>query len=91
MSLVGPRPDVPYSVRCYLPWQRRRLETNPGLTGLWQVSGKNKTTFRDMVRLDIKYTKKRSFWGDLRILVLTIPSILDQVVRKTLKGKQQVQ
>ena len=91
MSLVGPRPDVPYSVRYYLPWQTRRLETNPGLTGLWQVSGKNKTTFKDMVRLDIRYTMKRSFLSDLRILVLTIPSILDQIVWKALKEKQQVQ
>lgn len=73
MSLVGPRPPIPYEVRVYSPWHRRRLlEAKPGITGLWQVSGRCKTGFCDMVRLDLRYAAKRSFWLDITILAKTI-------------------
>jgi lipopolysaccharide/colanic/teichoic acid biosynthesis glycosyltransferase len=80
MSLVGPRPCLPYEAREYHPWQTRRFDTVPGLTGLWQVSGKNRTTFKEMMRLDIAYTKKRALLLDAMIFLKTIPAIFDQVV-----------
>ena len=80
MSLVGPRPCLPYEAREYLPWQMRRFDTMPGLTGLWQVSGKNRTTFKEMMRLDICYAKKRAFLLDVMIFLKTIPAIVRQVV-----------
>jgi lipopolysaccharide/colanic/teichoic acid biosynthesis glycosyltransferase len=82
MSLVGPRPCMPYEAREFRPWQTRRFDTVPGLTGLWQVSGKNRTTFKEMMRLDIAYTKKRALLLDAKIFLLTIPAILDQIVDK---------
>jgi lipopolysaccharide/colanic/teichoic acid biosynthesis glycosyltransferase len=73
MSLVGPRPPIPYEVGVYSPWHRRRLlEAKPGITGLWQVSGRCKTGFSDMVRLDLRYAAKRSFWMDIMILAKTV-------------------
>jgi lipopolysaccharide/colanic/teichoic acid biosynthesis glycosyltransferase len=72
MSLVGPRPPIPYEVECYEPWHMRRvLEAQPGLTGFWQVKGRSRTTFDDMVRLDLKYIDKWSVWNDLKILLQT--------------------
>jgi lipopolysaccharide/colanic/teichoic acid biosynthesis glycosyltransferase len=72
MSLVGPRPPIPYEVEYYDIWHRRRvLEVKPGLTGLWQVKGRSRTTFNDMVRLDLQYAKQWSVWLDLKILVET--------------------
>jgi lipopolysaccharide/colanic/teichoic acid biosynthesis glycosyltransferase len=79
MSLVGPRPCIPYEASEFHPWQIRRFDTIPGLTGLWQVSGKNRTTFKEMIRLDIAYTKKRAFLLDMRIFLKTIPAIINQV------------
>ncbi len=79
MSLVGPRPPIPYEVREYLPWQTRRLDAVPGLTGLWQVSGKNKLTFEEMVRLDIQYSRKKSFWMNVKILFRTPRAILLEI------------
>lgn len=79
MSLVGPRPDPVYAVRDYQPWHKARLDVVPGVTGLWQVNGKNKTMFKDMIRLDIRYTRQRSFWVDVKILLRTLPAIIDQV------------
>jgi lipopolysaccharide/colanic/teichoic acid biosynthesis glycosyltransferase len=79
MSLVGPRPPIPYEVREYLPWQTRRLDAVPGLTGLWQVSGKNKLTFEEMVRLDIQYNRKNSFWMNVKILLRTPRAILLEI------------
>jgi lipopolysaccharide/colanic/teichoic acid biosynthesis glycosyltransferase len=73
MSLVGPRPCLPYEYENYLPWQRRRFHTLPGITGLWQVSGKNKTTFNEMINLDISYIANRSLWKDLKIMLKTFP------------------
>jgi len=79
MSLVGPRPCVPYEFEKYLLWQRQRFDTTPGLTGLWQVSGKNRTTFEEMVRLDIQYVEARSLWLDLKIALMTVPALAGQV------------
>jgi lipopolysaccharide/colanic/teichoic acid biosynthesis glycosyltransferase len=79
MSLVGPRPCIPYEAREYSPWQTRRFDTVPGLTGLWQVSGKNRTTFKEMMRLDIGYAKNRAFWLDVKIFLKTLPAIVRQV------------
>jgi lipopolysaccharide/colanic/teichoic acid biosynthesis glycosyltransferase len=87
MSMVGPRPCLPYECDDYLPWQRERFNTLPGLTGLWQVSGKNRTTFAEMMQLDITYTRKKTLWLDLTIIVKTIPAILGQVLSARKKKK----
>jgi exopolysaccharide production protein ExoY len=79
MSLVGPRPCLRYECDRYLPWQRERFNTLPGLTGLWQVSGKNRTTFDQMIRLDIHYARSKSLWLDLNIMFRTIPALIVQV------------
>ncbi len=79
MSLVGPRPCLAYECDEYLPWQRERFNTLPGLTGLWQVSGKNQTTFAEMMQLDISYTREKTLWLDLAIILKTIPAIVGQV------------
>ncbi len=72
MSLVGPRPPLPYEFRVYDIWHRRRvLELKPGVTGLWQVSGRSRTSFDDMVRLDLRYSQSWSLWLDLKILAAT--------------------
>lgn len=69
MSLVGPRPPIPYELETYQVWHRRRvLEVKPGITGLWQVNGRSKTTFDEMVRLDLRYAKTWSPWLDIKIL-----------------------
>jgi lipopolysaccharide/colanic/teichoic acid biosynthesis glycosyltransferase len=78
MSLVGPRPCIPYEYEIYKPWHRQRLDAAPGLTGLWQVSGKNRTTFEQMVRLDIEYALRRSLWLDLKIIFKTLPALWRQ-------------
>jgi lipopolysaccharide/colanic/teichoic acid biosynthesis glycosyltransferase len=79
MSLVGPRPCVSYEYEKYLPWQRERFNTVPGLTGLWQVSGKNRTTFTEMIQLDIKYARSKTIWLDLKILFMTVPALMIQM------------
>jgi exopolysaccharide production protein ExoY len=79
MSLVGPRPCVAYEYEKYMPWQRERFNTSPGLTGLWQVSGKNRTTFTEMIQLDIKYARTKTIWLDLKIILKTIPALLIQM------------
>jgi lipopolysaccharide/colanic/teichoic acid biosynthesis glycosyltransferase len=79
MSLVGPRPCLPYEYDKYLPHQRERCATLPGLTGLWQVSGKNRTTFEEMIDMDVYYARHKSLLMDLRIIALTIPSIVMQL------------
>ena len=79
MSLVGPRPCLAYESEKYLPWQRERFNAVPGLTGLWQVSGKNKTTFVEMMRLDIEYARNKSLWLDLKIIFKTIPALMIQM------------
>jgi lipopolysaccharide/colanic/teichoic acid biosynthesis glycosyltransferase len=79
MSLVGPRPCVPYEYEKYLPRQRERFCAMPGLTGLWQVSGKNRTTFEEMVRLDVHYAQNLSWWLDLKIILMTAPALVLQI------------
>lgn len=76
MSIVGPRPPIPYEVEGYDIWHRKRLDMKPGITGLWQVSGRNRLTFEEMVRVDLFYIENWSIWLDLKILLLTIPAIL---------------
>ena len=72
MSLVGPRPPLPFEVEKYQPWHRRRvLEVKPGVTGLWQVEGRSRTTFDEMVRLDLRYARTRTLWADIKILAAT--------------------
>jgi lipopolysaccharide/colanic/teichoic acid biosynthesis glycosyltransferase len=78
MSLVGPRPCIPYECEAYEPWHWSRFDAAPGLTGLWQVSGKNRTTFQEMVRLDIEYSRRLSLWLDLGIIMKTLPAIWGQ-------------
>jgi lipopolysaccharide/colanic/teichoic acid biosynthesis glycosyltransferase len=80
MSLVGPRPCLPYEYEKYSPRHRERCATVPGLTGLWQTSGKNKTTFEEMINLDVYYAKNRSLVMDLKIIALTIPALMEQAV-----------
>jgi lipopolysaccharide/colanic/teichoic acid biosynthesis glycosyltransferase len=77
MSLVGPRPAIPYEVEAYQTWHRRRvLEAKPGITGLWQVGGRSRVGFDEMVRLDVRYAAKRSFWLDMKILLLTPRAVI---------------
>lgn len=80
MSLVGPRPCLPYEAQEYLLWHTRRFDAMPGITGLWQVSGKNRTTFKQMMALDIRYLRRMSFWSDVKILFRTLPAITYDVV-----------
>jgi lipopolysaccharide/colanic/teichoic acid biosynthesis glycosyltransferase len=80
MSLVGPRPCTPHEFKSYKVWQRERVNAAPGLTGFWQVNGKNKTTFTEMIHMDIFYTKNMSLWLDLRIMWKTLPALLAQVI-----------
>jgi lipopolysaccharide/colanic/teichoic acid biosynthesis glycosyltransferase len=79
MSLVGPRPDVLYAVKDYHAWHYARFNSIPGLTGLWQVSGKNKVSYPEMMRLDLAYDRDRSFWLDLKIILLTVPTLIGQL------------
>ena len=76
MSWVGPRPDIPFAVDLYDDWHRQRLVVKPGITGLWQVCGRRSLSFDDMVRLDIKYINKESIIWDMKIILLTIKTIL---------------
>jgi lipopolysaccharide/colanic/teichoic acid biosynthesis glycosyltransferase len=76
MSLVGPRPPIAYEVDEYKSWHHRRLGAKPGLTGLWQVTGRSSVDFDEMVRLDIEYSENQSFWLDLKILLETPLAVL---------------
>ncbi len=76
MSIVGARPPIPYEVKEYDIWHRKRLDMKPGITGLWQVSGRNRLTFEEMVRIDLFYIENWSVWLDLKIILLTLPAIL---------------
>jgi exopolysaccharide production protein ExoY len=87
MSLVGPRPCLPSEFEQFLAWQRRRCEALPGLTGLWQVSGKNRTTFKQMICFDLQYARRLSLWLDLKIILMTVPCLLAQVVETRLARK----
>ncbi len=76
MSLIGPRPALPYEIELYESWHHRRLEVIPGITGLWQISGRNHLSFDEMVQLDVQYMENWSFSSDLRILARTLPVLL---------------
>ena len=76
MSLVGPRPEMPYTVQQFEPWHYERLNALPGITGLWQVKGRSRVTFDEMIRMDIEYTRIHSLWLDFKIMLLTIPAVL---------------
>jgi len=77
MSLVGPRPPVPYEVEAYATWHLRRLlEAKPGITGLWQVHGRSRVEFNDMVRLDLRYARNCSPWLDMKILLQTPKAVI---------------
>jgi exopolysaccharide biosynthesis polyprenyl glycosylphosphotransferase len=77
MSLVGPRPPIPYEVDAYQAWQRGRiLQAKPGITGLWQVSGRSRVSFDEMVRLDLRYARTWSIWLDIKILLKTPAAVL---------------
>ncbi|HET7625798.1 MAG TPA: sugar transferase [Verrucomicrobiae bacterium] len=86
MSLVGPRPCVPYEYEQYTETHRQRCKAVPGLTGLWQVSGKNNTTFEEMIQLDIYYAENKSLALDLEIIFKTIPAIISQA--REMRGKR---
>jgi exopolysaccharide biosynthesis polyprenyl glycosylphosphotransferase len=77
MSLVGPRPPVPYEVKVYDYWHRRRLlAVKPGITGLWQVNGRSRVGFDDMVRMDLQYASNWSMWLDMKIMLQTPMAVL---------------
>jgi lipopolysaccharide/colanic/teichoic acid biosynthesis glycosyltransferase len=88
MSIVGPRPCIPYEYELYEAWQRERFNAVPGLTGLWQVSGKNRTTFNEMIRFDIEYSEGMSLWLDLKIVLKTLPALWVQCQDTRAKRKQ---
>ncbi len=71
MSLVGPRPSLAYEVNLFKEWHKHRFETLPGITGLWQIKGRNRVSFDEMVRMDVEYIQKQSVWLDIKILVQT--------------------
>ncbi len=77
MSLVGPRPPIPYEVEQYKDWHLKRLNIRPGITGLWQVSGRSNLTFDEMIKLDIDYIENWSLWLDIKILLKTVFVVLN--------------
>jgi lipopolysaccharide/colanic/teichoic acid biosynthesis glycosyltransferase len=91
MSLVGPRPCTPTEFASYEPWQRERVNALPGLTGLWQVSGKNKTTFNEMIAMDLFYLKNMSIFLDLKIMLKTFAVIAEQLFESRPAGQRNRQ
>ena len=91
MSLVGPRPCLAYEAAKYQAWQMERFNGVPGLTGLWQVSGKNRTTFTRMIELDIEYTRTKSLFLDLKIICKTIPALVIQMLENRAQRKAVAQ
>jgi lipopolysaccharide/colanic/teichoic acid biosynthesis glycosyltransferase len=89
MSLVGPRPCTSYEYEVLLPWHKRRFDVLPGLTGLWQVSGKNKTTFSQMISFDVQYARIWSVRFDLRIMFRTFPVLWGQLREMVEKRRGQ--
>jgi lipopolysaccharide/colanic/teichoic acid biosynthesis glycosyltransferase len=88
MSLVGPRPCIPSELECYTDGQKARFEIPPGITGYWQVNGKNKTTFNQMVEMDIQYGERMSLVFDLVIIVGTIPALAMQALEASWHRKE---
>ncbi len=80
MSLVGPRPELPYATAEFKSWHCSRLSLLPGMTGLWQINGKNSTTFSEMIRYDIEYERNLSIKLDLKIILMTIPTVIKQIL-----------
>ncbi len=78
MSLVGPRPPIPYEVGLYQPEHLGRLDTLPGITGFWQVHGRGRVTFEQMVQMDLEYIQRQSLWWDIKLLLLTLPAVLSR-------------
>ena len=76
MSLIGPRPDIPFAVEMYQPHHHKRFQVKPGITGLWQVSGRRVLPFDEMVKLDIDYINRQSLLLDAKIALLTISEML---------------
>jgi len=91
MSLVGPRPCTPNEFAHFQPWQRERVNALPGLTGYWQVNGKNKTTFNEMIVMDLFYLKNQSIFLDLKILFKTGTVISAQLVESRLAAQPKRQ
>ena len=76
MSLVGPRPAIAYELQHYLPWYFERQRVKPGMTGLWQVSGRESVSAGDMMGLDVRYVRECTAWLDFKILLRTLPALL---------------
>ncbi len=76
MSLVGPRPPIPYEVEHYPAHWFGRFAVKPGVTGLWQVNGRSEVPLEEMIALDLEYVRRRSLWLNIRILVRTVPAVL---------------
>jgi lipopolysaccharide/colanic/teichoic acid biosynthesis glycosyltransferase len=76
MSLVGPRPPLPFEVELYSLHHKLRLSGNPGLTGPWQVYGRSRVTFENMVEMDIAYLQQQSLWEDIKLIFLTVPVVI---------------
>jgi lipopolysaccharide/colanic/teichoic acid biosynthesis glycosyltransferase len=81
MSIVGPRPVLPFEAEMFRGEQRRRFAVRPGLTGLWQVSGRSRISFLDQLAIDARYVRDQSFWLDVKILLLTVPTLLSRRTR----------
>lgn len=77
MSLVGPRPPIPYEVELYLYHHHDRLRTVPGITGWWQVKGRSATSFEEMVRMDVDYIRRQSLWLDIKIIIMTVTAVVN--------------
>jgi lipopolysaccharide/colanic/teichoic acid biosynthesis glycosyltransferase len=90
MSLVGPRPCTLREFQAYEPWQRARVEALPGLTGYWQVNGKNKTTFTEMIQMDLYYARAMSLKLDTMILLKTVPALLGQFLETRRAVRERV-
>jgi lipopolysaccharide/colanic/teichoic acid biosynthesis glycosyltransferase len=76
MSLVGPRPGIAYELDHYLPWYFERQRVKPGMTGLWQVSGRDRLSAKEMMTFDVRYVRERTLWVDFKILLFTLPALL---------------
>jgi lipopolysaccharide/colanic/teichoic acid biosynthesis glycosyltransferase len=89
MSLVGPRPCTVYEYEHYEPAFMKRFETLPGLTGYWQVNGKNRTTFKEMMKMDAYYASHKSIWMDLKIMLKTPLVLMQQLMERVFNGKEK--